>query len=200
MTIRVVIVDDHPSLRAGTRAFFGGASDIEVVGEATTGAEAISLATKLGPDVVLLDIQLPDVSGVEVARQLRDAAPRSAVIVLTGHNTETYATELAKLRIVAILDKTSTAREIVMAVREAAFGRRQIVRQRGEEDGPIVALTERERQVLTLLAGGYRNNQIGDALGMSERTAEFHVGNVLAKLHAKGRGEAVAIARQEGLL
>lgn len=200
--IRVVVVDDHPVVREGTRSILERAPDVEVVGEASTAADALRLVDLRRPDVLLLDVHLPDVSGVEVARVVRSAYNGVAVVVYTGHDDAGYARALLQLGVRAYLCKDASGDSLVGALRAVASGRtvfKGAVMQTALSDEPDY-LTARENEVLQLIAEGRRNSEIADQLHLRRQTVEFHIHNVFQKLGARSRTEAVAKARQRGLL
>lgn len=197
--IRVVVVDDHPMLRDGTVAFLEEQPDIEVVGVADDGRSALAKVKSVVPDVVLLDLRLPDMSGVDVARELLDLLPELAIVIITGYSYLAYENRLGQMGIDLILDKAASGREITTAVRQA-------VAARSDPAEPTPArhlgypLTLREGQVLEMLAEGKHNHEVASALGVSSKTVEFHVTNLMAKLGARSRMNAVFIAQELGLI
>jgi len=198
-TIRVVIVDDHPMLLEGTRVCLERAPDIAVVGVTGMGREAIHLVAEHRPDVLLLDLRLPDISGVEVARQVRAAYPDTAIVVLTGYGDAGYLRALWPLGIRGYLPKTATDAEIVAAVRRAAAGYTMISSE-SREQVLTEPLTPREREILRRLVAGQRNAEIAAALLISAKTVEYHVSNIFTKLGARSRAEAIRIAHEQGIL
>lgn len=203
ITIRVVVVDDHPIVRSGIRALIETADDISVVGEGASGADALDLVARLQPDVLLLDMEMPDLSGVEVARKLREVGSPVRVLGLSAHDDEQYIIELLSIGAAGYLTKEEALDTIVDAVRGVARGeegwisRRAAARmatwtRRGVNPGG--RFTERETEVLALLARGWSNNKIAAELSLSERTVRFHLRNVYDKLHVNTRGEAMAAA------
>lgn len=199
--LRVVIVDDHPLLREGTRTLLARQAGIAVVGATGEGAEALRLVAELQPDVLLLDVQLPDLSGVEVARRVRAAHPAVAILILSNYEEAGYVRALLRLGVRGYLGKTMSGDQIVAAVRAVAQRQTTVLSEAARaalgEGG--VDLTVRELQVLQLLAAGRRNGEIARELSISENTVEFHVRHVLQKLGARSRMDAVRKARHQGL-
>lgn len=200
-SIRVVLVDDHPVLREGTRAVLAQHTGISVVGVAGDGRTALALVNEKRPNVLLLDVHLPDVSGVEVTRQVRSRYPEMAIVVLTGYEDAGYARALLRLGVRGYLRKAASPDEIVAAVRAAAQGLTVI------EPAALAAFestsevfTARELQVLGLMVAGKRNTEIAAELEVSVKTVEFHVSRLLEKLGARSRTEAIVQARQQGLV
>ncbi len=200
--MRVVLVDDHPVVREGTRTILERALGVEVVGEAGTGAEALRQVDEQRPDVLLLDVHLPDVSGVEVARAVRASHREVAVVAYTGLADAGYARALLQLGVRAYLRKDASSESLVAALRAVAAG--QTVLETAAARAALAAepdpLTAREDQVLQLLAAGRRNAEIAESLGLRRQTVEFHLHNVFQKLGVRSRTEAVARARQRGLI
>src|SRR5689334_15656218 len=187
--IRVLIVDDHPMAREGTRALLERSAAIEVVGAVGEGFAALWLLRELQPDIVLLDVRLPDISGIEVARQLRTEFPTVKVLVVTGYDEIGYARALLQLGVRGYLAKSASGAELVAAVRAVAAGNQVITAEaaRGIVEGRNDPLTAREHEVLQRLVAGRRNAEIADDLCLSLKTVEFHVRNVLQKLGARSR-------------
>lgn len=199
--IRVVIVDDHPMLLEGTRSLLACTRDIDVVGTTTEGAEALALVGALRPDVLILDVRLPDVSGIEVARRVRELFPEIAVLILTGYDDVGYLRASIELGVRGYLRKSASGEEIISAVRMVAKGKRVLEWKSVADAGQISnVVTSRELDVLRLLAAGCRNSEIAGSLGVSSKTVEFHISNLLDKLGARSRTEAVSKARQHGLM
>lgn len=199
--IRVLIVDDHPMAREGTRALLERSAAIEVVGAVGEGFAALWLLRELQPDIVLLDVRLPDISGIEVARQLRTEFPTVKVLVVTGYDEIGYARALLQLGVRGYLAKSASGAELVAAVRAVAAGNQVITAEaaRGIVEGRNDPLTAREHEVLQRLVAGRRNAEIADDLCLSLKTVEFHVRNVLQKLGARSRAEAIGLALQHGI-
>jgi DNA-binding NarL/FixJ family response regulator len=200
--IRVVIVDDHPMLLAGTERFLAGQSGIEVAGTAADGKTAVEVVQRALPDVLLLDVHLPDISGLEVARQVRAIVPRVAIIVLTGYDDVGYARAMLQLGARGYMRKSATGEEILSAIRTVVDG--------GTVGLPALAqmtegltdesITEREFEVLRLLALGRRNSQIAEELVLSPKTVEYRVRLLLRKLEVRSRAEAIAKVQRLGLM
>lgn len=196
-TIRVVLVDDHAVVREGTQLILDAAPGIKVVAGASSGAEALRMVERHQPDVLLLDLQLPDMSGVDVARAMRRSSPQVAILVLTG-NEAAGVGGLLELGVRGFLHKTASGAEIVAAVRAVATGRMMIV---GAPSGVATTslaslLTARELEILRLMAAGLRNADIARQLTVSVKTVEHHVTNILMKLHVQSRTQAAMKAQQ----
>jgi DNA-binding NarL/FixJ family response regulator len=200
--IRLVIVDDHPLMRDGTRRALAKMSDIEVVGEAANGETACAMVAQLRPDVLLLDVRLPDLSGIEVARRVRAAFPKVALVVLTGYDDAGYRRELLRIGVSGYLSKSASASEVADAIRAAAKGALlpggEVTEAESPDDGE--GLTERERQVLHYLVAGRRNAEIAETMVVSQKTVEFHISHILQKLGVRSRAEAISCALRRGLV
>jgi len=198
--IRVVLVDDHTIMREGTQLILEGAG-ITVAATAATGAEALRLVARHRPNVLVLDLQLPDTSGVEVAQTVRKDCPEVGVLVLTGHAEGGYIRTLLQIGVQGYLHKMASGAEIVAAVRAVAAGRTIVMSGAVGASSPSLAepLTARELQVLRLMAVGLRNADIARELYVSVKTVEHHVTNVLVKLQAQSRTHAIVKAQQHGL-
>ncbi|KAB8140101.1 response regulator transcription factor [Chloroflexia bacterium SDU3-3] len=203
MAIRVVIADDHGVVRKGIRELLTDEPDIAVVGEARDGHEAVDLALALRPDVVVMDIAMPELSGVEATRQICAAAPAVRVLALTAYADPPYVSGLLDAGASGYVLKTAESRDIVRAVRAVAAGQRmidpavaQIVAQHPQRSA--ADLTERELGVLRLAARGLTNKQIAAELAISDRTVQNHLANIYAKLGVASRTEAVTAAIQRG--
>lgn len=210
--IRILVADDHPVVRDGLLAMLGTQPDFLVVGDASTGGEAVEQTALVHPDVILLDLEMPEVDGVEALRRLRATFPEVRVIVFTAFDSDE--------RIVEALRAGAQGYLLKGAPRDEIFGAIRVVREGGSLLQPVVAskllrhmsrragdpgsspdpLTARETDVLRLLAQGKTNKEIASELGISERTVKFHVSSVLAKLGAGNRTEAVTIAARKGLV
>jgi NarL family two-component system response regulator LiaR len=207
-TIRVVVADDHKVVRAGIRELLSDEPDITVVGEARDGREAVELALAQRPDVVVMDINMPELSGVEATRQIRAAAPQVRVLVLTAYQDDPYIYGLLDAGASGYILKTAEGGDIVRAVRTTAAGQAAIdpavaPRLIARLTAPPVqtdALTERELAVLRLAARGQTNKQIGAELQISDRTVQNHLANIYAKLNVASRTEAVTVGLQRNLI
>ena len=210
--IRVLVADDHRLFRDGLRALLNSAEDLELVGEAGDGEEVVAQAAVLQPDVILMDLQLPGINGVEATRRILHTQPRVNVLVLTMF--EDTDTVLAAMRagargyILKDTDEEALLRSVrAVASGEALFGpgvAERLMRYLAEatpsaERAAFPELTDREREVLWLLAQGLSNQEVADRMGISLKTARNHVSNILARLQVADRTEAVARARAAGL-
>lgn len=207
--IRVVLVDDHPPLRIGLRILLEQADDIDVVGEAESGTEALREIETRRPDVAVIDCQLPDVDGTEVAAAINASGWEVKVLALSAHDDTHYIRGMLEAGAVGYLLKSEAPGAIVSAVRAAVAGKSwfspPIAAQvaslaRGDEQADSGRLTRRETEVLELLAEGYTNAQIAHALTISERTVAYHVENLFNKLGVNNRTEAVVEAIRRGWL
>jgi DNA-binding NarL/FixJ family response regulator len=198
--IRIVLADDHFVTRQGTRQVLDSQPDMDVVAEAADGAETIRLARAVRPDLLVLDINMPRVSGIEVAREIRQTLPGTRIVVLTGYDNRQYAEAAAQLGVDAFVSKTAAAGQLIGAIRAAYGGVRTSVRETVREPVDIEEPTPREIEVLHLVAEGKRNREIAERLCTTERTVEFHLGNLFRKLCARSRTEVVHHARARGLL
>jgi DNA-binding NarL/FixJ family response regulator len=204
--LRILIADDHPIVRAGVRALFAGQDDVDVVGEAATGEEAIALARHLGPDVVLCDLRMGEgMDGVQTTAALRALEPAPAVIILTTFDRDAEILGAIEAGASGYVLKDAPPDAIIRAVREAAAGRLALTPELSARvvqvlRAPRVRLTEREQQVLQLLARGESNPQIAKTLFVTEATVKTHLVHIFAKLGVDSRSRAVAVARERGLL
>ena len=206
MPIHILLADDHPIVRDGLRAVLETQPDFAVVGEAGDGDEALRQIEALAPDVLLLDLEMPGIDGVEVLRQLADEERAVPTIVFTAFDTDERIVEAVRAGARGYLLKGAPREELFNAVRVVHAGGSLLqpavatkLMQRLNEPAPE-ALTPREQEVLALLAAGRTNREIADTLVVTERTAKFHVSSILGKLGAGNRTEAVSIARARGLM
>ncbi len=210
--ITILIVDDHAVVRQGVRAYLETQSDLLVVGEAASGAEAIRAAGEHVPDVVLMDLVMPEMDGVDATAHIRRASPRTQVIVLTSFHEDKHIFPAIKAGALSYLLKDIGPAELAEAVRAAARGEavihpRVAARLVGELRGdrsqmfnPFIELSEREMEVLLLIAEGLSNAKIAERLVLSEKTVKGHVSNILGKLHLGDRTQAAVYAWREGLI
>lgn len=203
--IRILVADDHPVVRDGLVAMLGTQPDFDVVGEAATGREAVEKVEALRPDVVLLDLEMPEMDGVEVLHRLRQESREARVIVFTAFDTDERIMAAVQAGAQGYLLKGAPREELFQAVRVVHAGgstlqpvvASKLMRQVSEDFEP---LTPRELEVLGLVAQGLQNKEIAAELTITERTVKFYVSSILAKLSAGNRTEAVAIAAQKGLI
>lgn len=203
MTIRVLIVDDHPVVRAGLVALIATDDSMCVIAEATDGDEAIALHAAHAPDVTLIDLSMPRVSGITAIRAIRAAAPDARILAITTYEGDADIYRALDAGACGYLIKDSHGADLVSAIRTAAAGRRVIppaVAGRLAEFTPRVDLTEREVEVLRLAGKGLRNKEIARVIGRTEETVKVHLKHVMAKLGASDRTEAVTLALQRGIL
>ena len=206
--IRVVIVDDHLMVRRGLATFLKAAQDLELVGEAATGPEAIRVCAETRPDVVLMDLKLPELDGIAATLAIRQAHPETQVIAVTSSHEDDLVSQVLRAGAIGYLLKDVGVTGLGDAIRAAAVGRatlgpeatQALVRQTTAPPIPRQALTEREREVLALMVKGLSNANIADRLVLSRSTVNFHVSNVLGKLEVTSRTAAVSVALQHRLV
>lgn len=208
--IRVLIADDHPVVRDGLVAVLGTQPDFIVVGEASSGSEMIEQALRLTPDVILLDLEMPGMDGVQALRELRVRQPDARVLAFTAFDTDERIVGAIRAGALGYLLKGAPRDELFNAIRVVSQGGsllQPVVQSRlmdhlreGRDRTPVEALTLREEQVLRLMAEGKTNKEIAAALSITERTVKFHVGAIFGKLGATNRTEAVRLAAQRGLV
>jgi DNA-binding NarL/FixJ family response regulator len=211
--IRVLVVDDQVLVRAGLRAILEEEADIEVVGEAGDGQEAIAMATTATPDVILMDIRMPNMDGLEATRRICSADAPPHIVILTTFDLDEYVYEALRAGASGFLLKDALADDLIRAVRVASSGdallapsvtRRLIARFSGRHTLPSSAsldsLTEREREVLLLVARGLSNQEVAQKLFLSETTVKTHVAHMLDKLELRDRVQAVVLAYESGVV
>jgi two-component system, NarL family, response regulator len=201
--LSVLLVDDHSLMRIGLASVIASDPGLAVCGEAGTGASALELYRSLQPDIVLMDLRLPDMSGAAVTEKIRDEFPEAKIIVVSSFapDDEIYAAVMAGAR--AYVLKTIDAGQLIEVIRTVASGRRHIpadVAARLAARIPRSELTDRERKVLQLVVKGKRNREIADELGITEGTVKTHVGNILMKLGVADRTEAATAAIERGII
>jgi NarL family two-component system response regulator LiaR len=205
--IRVVIVDDHAVVRSGLSAFMMAFDDLELVGEASSGKEALQVCEQVHPDVILMDLILPDMDGATVTKAIRQRFPNIQVIALTSFREDDLVQGALKAGAIGYLLKNVSADELANAIRAARVGRPTLAPEAAQALIHVTTrqvigndLTEREREVLRLMVQGLNNNQIAETLVVSRSTVKFHVSSILSKLGVASRTEAVAVALQNNLV
>jgi len=208
-SIRVVLADDHPVVRTGIRNLLGRSPDIQVVGEASTGEDALRLVDELTPDVLLLDMEMPGLKGVEVAQKLHEAGTAVRILALSAYDDKQYIQELLENGAAGYLTKEEAPDTIIDAIRGVSQGEQGWVSRRvaaqmsvwmREEEQDSTKLTNRELEVLRLVVEGKTNQGVGLALGISEKTVEKYLEAVFSKLGVSSRVEAAVFAVREGLV
>jgi NarL family two-component system response regulator LiaR len=206
--IKVLVVDDHRVVRSGLTAFLKVFSDLEMVGEARDGREALALCDAARPDVVLMDLLMPGIGGVEATRAIRARYPSTQVIALTSSTEDEHVREVLEAGAIGYLLNDVSAGELAAAVRAASEGRptlapeatAALVKSIGRPRAPGLELSARELEVLALMAEGLNNREIGKRLIIGTTTVKFHVSAILGKLGVENRTEAVALAFQRKLI
>jgi DNA-binding NarL/FixJ family response regulator len=206
--IRVLLAEDHPVTRRGLRDLLDKSVDVEIVGEASDGSEALRLIEELAPDVLLLDMEMPGLKGVEVAQKLQGGGSSVRILALSAYEDKEYIRGVLASGAAGYLTKGEASQTIVEAVRGVARGEngwvsRQVAAQMAtwtQEEAEHTELTDREKEVLALVVEGKTNNEIGFALGISEKTVEKHLEGVYTKLGAVSRVEAAVRAVRDGLV
>ena len=212
--IRLLLVDDHEVVRSGLKMLLENESDLKIVGEANTGGQALEMVETLKPDVVIMDITLPDISGIDVTRRIKDAHPNIAVVALTIHEDQQYFFEMLQVGASGYVPKRAAPDDLITAIRAAHRGEMYIYPSlakllvgdflsRSGEDGAketMTGLTPREQEVLSLLADGKTNDEIADLLSISAHTVARHRENLMGKLGLHSRSELVKYAIRKGLI
>ena len=214
MTTRLLLVDDHAVVRSGLRMLLGSERDVDIVGEASTAAEALQAVDQSKPDVILMDIGLPDMSGIDATREIKKKFPKVAIVALTIHEDEEYFFKMLEAGASGYVPKRAAPDELLTAIRAAAIGQvylypslakllvRDYLSQEhpSEEKSATDGLTDREHQVLTHLAEGSSNDEIAKALVISPKTVERHRENIMRKLNLHSRSELVRYAIRKGII
>jgi NarL family two-component system response regulator LiaR len=211
-SITVMIVDDHEMVRHGAAGYLEAQEDVHVIAQAESGEEALTIALENVPDVVLMDLVMPGMDGVEATRRLKDLSPRTQVIILTSYHEDEHIFPALQAGAISYLLKDVKAAELVEAIRRAARGEATLhprIAERvikefrvgdPEKRRLFTELTEREMEVLKLIAKGYTNKKIADHLVVTVGTVKGHVSNILSKLHLADRTQAAVYAWQEGIV
>ena len=207
--IRVMVVDDHGMVRRGIVAYLKSNADILVVGEAENGREALEACEQLAPNVILMDLTMPEMDGVTATRAIKQRWPHVQVIVLTSFPEKSLVQDAVQAGAISYLLKNVSGDDLAAAIRDASAGRSTLAQEALQalvkppaptSATPGYVLTSREREVMALLVKGLNNNEIADRLSVSHATAKAHVSNILSKLGVSNRAEAVAIALQQKLI
>ena len=214
MTTRILLVDDHAVVRSGLRMLLENERDIEIIGEASSARDAIEAAMSLKPHVILMDIGLPDLSGIDATREIKKRAPDSVIVALTIHEDEEYFFKMLEAGATGYVPKRAAPEELLTAIRAAATGQvylypslaKLLVRdflsggRPSSEAQPDSEITGREQEVLTYLAEGANNDEIATALVISPKTVARHRENIMRKLNLHSRGELVRYAIRKGII
>lgn len=214
MPIRLLLVDDHAVVRSGLRMLLASEADVEIVGEAGSGSEAVAAAGSERPNVILMDIGLPDMTGIEAARLIKSKFPSIAIVALTIHEDEEYFFKMLEAGASGYVPKRAAPEELVTAIRAAASGEvylypslakllvKDYLSQEREQENKLTldGLTDREQEVLSLLADGATNDEIAASLVISPKTVERHRENIMRKLNLHSRVELVRYAIRKGII
>lgn len=210
--ISVLLVDDHSMVRQGVKAFLVTQPDISVVGEAGSGEEAVKLAEQHVPDVILMDLIMPDMDGVEATRRVKQVSPRSQIVVLTSYHEDEHIFPALKAGALSYILKDVSADDLASAIRKASMGEavlhprvaarviKELQGKRADNLNPFTELSERELEVLKLIADGMSNAEMAARLVLSEKTIKGYVSNILSKLHLADRTQAAVFAWREGVV
>lgn len=201
--IRILVADDHPILREGVAAILSLQKDMEVAGEAETGAQAVQLYDDLRPDIVLMDLRMPGMNGVEAIEKIRSAHPEARIIVLTTYSGDAKALEAMRAGAAGFLLKSSLRRELLDAIRAVHRGQRHL-HPEVAQDIALHAIEEslspREVEILQMIAGGHSNKQVAWRLGVAEETIKSNIKSIFAKLRVNDRTHAVTTAAKRGII
>ncbi len=214
MTIRLLLVDDHAVVRTGLKMLLGGQEDVEIVGEAGSAAEALTETERVHPTVILMDIGLPDKTGIEATREIKAKFPNVSIVALTIHEDEEYFFQMLNAGAAGYVPKRAAPEELITAIRAAAGGEvylypsmaNWLVRDYLNTDRPagekanLDGLTDREHEVFTKLAEGASNQEIAETLFISPKTVERHRENIMRKLNLHSRSELVRYAIRKGII
>jgi two-component system response regulator NreC len=214
MKIRLMIIDDHAVVRMGLRMLLEGESDFEIVGEAESASEAINQIARFNPEVVLMDIGLPDLSGIDATREIKRIYPETAIIALTIHESEEYFFKMLEAGASGYVPKRAAPEELITAIFAAAKGEVYIYpslakllvkdylgqQKKDQSEDSLDGLTSREQEVLVLLADGESNAEIAEKLNISPKTVARHRENIMAKLNLHSRTELVKYAIRKGII
>ena len=211
--VTVLVVDDHDVVREGIRMVLSSDPELRVVGTASSGEEAVELARELAPDVVVMDIGMPGLSGFEATRRIREQVPRTQVVALTVHDSEAYVFQMLQAGAVGYVVKRAPAEDVIQAVKRAAIGesvlhpsvarlviRDYLARVESGEEKSFDTLSDREREVLRLIAEGRTNREIAELLFLSIKTVQAHRANLMHKLGLHDRTEVVKYALRKGII
>ena len=211
--LRILLADDHAVVRHGLKLLIDDQSDLTVVAEASDGETAVRRAVELQPDVVVMDISMPGMNGLVATRKLRELQPNAAIVTLTRHTDDAYLQELLRAGVSGYVLKQSAPAELLQAIRAAAAGRQYIDsaltarvtaaflgKQAGQKAQPSAGISDRETEVLRLIATGYSNKEIASRLSLSVKTVEAHKANAMRKLDLAGRIDIVKYAILQGWL
>ena len=207
-TIRVMLVDDHNVVRSGLATFLRAYEDLELVGEAKNGLEAINLCHQERPDVILMDLMMPEMDGIAATQAILEAYPEIKVIAMTSFEEEQLVQGVLAAGAISYLLKNVTSEELAKAIRDAASGRSTLspeaatalIHATRQAKQPVDDLTEREREVLNLVVQGHSNQQIAETLVISLATVKAHISSILSKLQVSSRAEAIAYAIKHKLV
>jgi two-component system, NarL family, response regulator LiaR len=207
-TIRVMLVDDHNVVRSGLATFLKAYDDLELVGEAKNGVEALNLCHARKPDAILMDLMMPEMDGIAATRAILADHPDIKIIAMTSFEEEELVHDVLAAGAISYLLKNVTADELAKAIRDAVSGRstlspeaaKALINATRPQQQPLVDLTEREQEVLKLVVQGKSNQQIADALIISVTTVKAHISNILSKLQVSSRAEAIAYAIKHKLV